>query len=423
MLFIAYDQKYLEICTHKNNVGPVIGTWQCRSNQIKNYGYICEWEKQGRLFSYISSYGLKVNVLDALLKRFGTTNSDLDTLTDAQEVNWSLMQQDGTLPTLKMLMDTHAGYVVDGLARLSEEKREEYENYKVLPLLSDPKSEDSDGDGLRDDEDPNKLNYDLNFKGNNGKIYFIDERDFFFICNSSTFNSLTDNEKKDVLAFLIENGTINDSDLRAMGYDYLSHGWVGTYLDLDYSGAKCKYTSGDLQWIWQQRQNKQIENCIEFTGMTMAMAQVNRIINGVAYGDSGKIPSVMTKPGKLKGSLDGLTADEKKVVNDLLARGKNVEIIPRSNIQNDKTPDYYVDGVKTELKTLNGKSMNTPVTKIQKGFGQGAEKVIIDARKVSFSDEDAKIVFDRIMGKYEGNVPGEVEIWTNNGIRYLGGNN
>jgi len=37
--------------------------------------------------------------------------------------------------------------------------------------------------------------------------------------------------------------------------------------------------------------------------------------------------------GKLTGSLDGLTSAERKVVNDLLSQGKNVEIIPRSNVQ------------------------------------------------------------------------------------------
>ena len=43
--------------------------------------------------------------------------------------------------------------------------------------------------------------------------------------------------------------------------------------------------------------------------------------------------------GKLTGSLDGLTSAERKVVNDLLSQGKNVEIIPRSNVQGVSTPD------------------------------------------------------------------------------------
>ena len=35
--------------------------------------------------------------------------------------------------------------------------------------------------------------------------------------------------------------------------------------------------------------------------------------------------------GTLTGKLDGLTADERKVVNDLLDAGNDVEIIPRSD--------------------------------------------------------------------------------------------
>ncbi len=390
------------------------------ADKVSQFGYICEWEKQSDTFQYVSANGLKAGVLDAPLTRYGTTNSDSDSLTDSQEVNWVLMKADGTLPTLGDLMKGKAGYVVNGLSRISNIYEDSIRNTRVLPLRSDPLKEDGDGDGLWDDEDPNPLNYnDFYFKNNNGKIYFIDERDLFFICNSKVFNELTNNEKRDVLSFLIENGTINDSDLRTMGYDYLSHGWIGIYLDIDYSGARGKLTSGDLQWIWMQNQSKQIENCIEFTGMLAATAQIERILNGTAFGDSGKIPGVMTKPGKLTGSLDGLKGDEKKMVNDLLARGKNVEIIPRSNVQNVKSSDFYVDGIKTELKTLNGTSKNTPVTRIQDGFAQGASTVILDARKVSFSDEDASMVFDRIMGKYAGNVPGSVEIWTNNGVRFL----
>jgi len=50
--------------------------------------------------------------------------------------------------------------------------------------------------------------------------------------------------------------------------------------------------------------------------------------------------------GKLTGSLDGLTSAERKVVNDLLSQGKNVEIIPRSNVQGVSTPDFIINGVK-----------------------------------------------------------------------------
>lgn len=61
--------------------------------------------------------------------------------------------------------------------------------------------------------------------------------------------------------------------------------------------------------------------------------------------------------GKLTGKLDGLTSDERQIVQELLALGKDIEIIPRSSGPNIKTPDFFVDGIKTELKTLNGTSL------------------------------------------------------------------
>ena len=124
----------------------------------------------------------------------------------------------------------------------------------------------------------------------------------------------------------------------------------------------------------------------------------------------------ITGRGILIGKLDGLKPDERSMVEDLLNLGKDVEIIPRSNIPNDKTPDFFVDGVKTELKTLNGSSLNTPVTRIQDGFEQGAQTVIIDGRKTELTLEQADTVINRALRKYGGTLPGKVEIWTNEGI-------
>lgn len=125
--------------------------------------------------------------------------------------------------------------------------------------------------------------------------------------------------------------------------------------------------------------------------------------------------------GTLTGSLDKLTQVERTMVNDLLSQGKNVEIVPRSDTSGVKTPDFKVDGVLTELKTLNGTSLNTPVTRIQNGFSQGAETVIIDGRGSGLTAEQANTVIERIQGIYKNNIPGKVEIWTSEGI-IKGGN-
>jgi len=124
--------------------------------------------------------------------------------------------------------------------------------------------------------------------------------------------------------------------------------------------------------------------------------------------------------GELTGNLDGLSQAERTMVDDLLSQGKNVEIVPRSNESGVKTPDFKVNGVFTELKSLNGTSLNTPVTRIQDGFKQGASTVIIDGRASGLTAEQANTVIDRINGIYKNNIPGKIEIWTNSGIIFGG---
>ncbi|WP_432777219.1 hypothetical protein AAFJ72_17470 [Brevibacillus gelatini] len=120
--------------------------------------------------------------------------------------------------------------------------------------------------------------------------------------------------------------------------------------------------------------------------------------------------------GKITGSLNGLTDAEKKVVNDLTASGKNVEVIPKDPNAKVKTPDFKVDGVKTELKTLENPNVNTGITRIQKGLKQGAETVIIDARDAGLTANQAKEIINRASGTYPNkSIPGKVEIWTNEG--------
>jgi hypothetical protein len=118
--------------------------------------------------------------------------------------------------------------------------------------------------------------------------------------------------------------------------------------------------------------------------------------------------------GKIIGSVDGLTNAEKIVINDLVSQGKTVEIIPKTTAS--KTPDFLVNGVRTELKTLQNPNVNTGITRIQEGFKQGAETVIIDGRSAGLSTEQAMQIINRAKGTYSNNtLPGNVEIWTNEG--------
>lgn len=121
--------------------------------------------------------------------------------------------------------------------------------------------------------------------------------------------------------------------------------------------------------------------------------------------------------GKLIGSLDGLTSDERKMVNDLLKQGKNIEIIPKDPKATVKTPDFLVDEVKTELKTLQNPNTNTGMKRIQEAFGQGADVVIIDRRKANLTKEQAMEILNQVKGKFQdGQIPGKIEIWINGEI-------
>jgi hypothetical protein len=118
--------------------------------------------------------------------------------------------------------------------------------------------------------------------------------------------------------------------------------------------------------------------------------------------------------GKLIGDITKLTADEIKVVQDLLRSGRNVEIIPVSKIA--KTADFIIDGVKMELKTLQNPNINTAITRIQDAFKQGSA-VILDLRKTSLGKNDAITIIERAKGTFPNKLlPGKVEIWTIEGV-------
>lgn len=56
------------------------------------------------------------------------------------------------------------------------------------------------------------------------------------------------------------------------------------------------------------------------------------------------------------------------------------------------------------------------IFRIQNGFKQGAETVIIDARNTGLTLGQANTIMERAAGKYGGTLLGHVEIWTIEGI-------
>lgn len=108
--------------------------------------------------------------------------------------------------------------------------------------------------------------------------------------------------------------------------------------------------------------------------------------------------------GKLNTSLksfESLTMDEKKVVESLLEQGKDVQLIPEApNVS--KTPDLLVNGVKTEIKTLNGNNINTLVTKVGNALKQvdGTGEIIYDISKANFTSQQMDEIISRLTGRY-----------------------
>ena len=116
------------------------------------------------------------------------------------------------------------------------------------------------------------------------------------------------------------------------------------------------------------------------------------------------------RTGILRGDTKRLNANERKVVSELLEEGRSIEVLPEGT---QSSPDFVVDGLKTELKTLENHNLNTPLKKIRKAFDkQGADAMIYDVRPAKLTEADVNIVYQRITGIYGGKVPGIIEFWT-----------
>ena len=171
--------------------------------------------------------------------------------------------------------------------------------------------------------------------------------------------------------------------------------------------------TGKIAWVDAVMSGLGMGLCIYSLGMTALEAfEIMAPYYNIADVSSGKI-TIST--GKVIGNTNGLTKDEIRVVNELKTKGCKVEIIPKSS---NKTYDFKVNGVKTELKTLNSTNENTAVSKIQEGFKQNfPDRVIVDARKTGITHEQAKRIIERAAGSYaDKKLPRVVEIYTKDGI-------
>jgi len=94
-------------------------------------------------------------------------------------------------------------------------------------------------------------------------------------------------------------------------------------------------------------------------------------------------------------------ADGQRIVNRLLNKGHNVTLMAETpNI--GKSFDFLVNGVPTELKTLNTNNINTLVTKVGRALIQlnGEGQIIYDISAANFTPEQMIEIKNRLVGRY-----------------------
>ncbi len=131
---------------------------------------------------------------------------------------------------------------------------------------------------------------------------------------------------------------------------------------------------------------------------------------GIAYGAYAGGTALISL-GIASGPLVGLLPEERQIAEELIAQGHTVTAIPRAA---GKTADFLVDGIVTEFKSLNSAGTNTLKNAIQKAAQQSGEDILIDARKVNISGQDALQQIQRAQGNIQ-NLQGRVTVLTKDG--------
>lgn len=86
------------------------------------------------------------------------------------------------------------------------------------------------------------------------------------------------------------------------------------------------------------------------------------------------------KTGKITPNGVILEAHERNTVDFFVARGKKVELVPKSSRRGEHTPDMIMDGLEWEIKGPKGEGNSLIKNTLQKAARQ-SENVIIDLRR------------------------------------------
>jgi len=203
------------------------------------------------------------------------------------------------------------------------------------------------------------------------------------------------------------------------------------YLALDVASAIVPFVPSISTAIRARKATKALKAADTVTDFTRAaratdrattvVRAANRVDNATSAARAvNRVPTppaiTMKNPGRIvSGSMDNLTGAERRMVNDLLARGNNLDIIPRTG---SPQFDFRINGVSTELKSLQNPNVNTGITRIKNGFKQNnPATVIIDARGTGLTNTQANQMINRATGTYPNRqLPGRVEVWIDSGM-------
>jgi RHS repeat-associated protein len=119
----------------------------------------------------------------------------------------------------------------------------------------------------------------------------------------------------------------------------------------------------------------------------------------------------LTTIGLGSGSLAGLLPEEQEIAEELIAAGKTV--IPIARSAEEKTADFLVNGISTELKTITQLGPNTVKNAIETAAKQGVD-IIINARRTGLTPAQALVEIQRAQGNI-GTLIGRVTVLTKSG--------
>jgi Hemagglutinin repeat len=159
---------------------------------------------------------------------------------------------------------------------------------------------------------------------------------------------------------------------------------------------------------------------------TLAIGGSIRVVNaGAVTIGSGPVFTRSGRLGEVLGSIEGLTVAERKAVDELRSFGRKVEIVPTGNA---RTPDFIIDGVATEWKTVSNivrtdtDGLSSAIFRSITDARNQSGHIIIDARGQPGMTLE---IADRSIGRAYGLQKPElapiqsITILTSQGIRYV----